>query len=338
MIDSLLQDLETVIRRDPAMRGLIASEARFGRLAAGHLAKAVKSLGRPSLKIAVVTGFFVPAANPPAAETDGPIGAVRLAQALEAVGHRVRLMTDSYCFSALKVACGLMGFAEDGIFVYPETGEVPMEDEETFIEKIGMWADRLIAIERAGPSHTEESLRRQTDAPDVQERFLRLVPPECRGHCHNMRGENIDAWAGGVHRLFDWMAERRPELPTIGIGDGGNEIGMGGLAWADLERRILGPHPARIPCRIATDFTIVAGTSNWGGYALAAGILARHDRVDVMTPWSCENEEQILKRLVAGGPAVDGITRRQEATVDSLPFLTYIQAWAAMRKRLGLSH
>ncbi|QDU43702.1 hypothetical protein Mal52_21780 [Symmachiella dynata] len=36
------------------------------------------------------------------------------------------------------------------------------------------------------------------------------------------------------------------------------------------------------------------------------------------------------------GPAVDGVTRRQEPTVDGLPFLTYIQPLEGIRQLLGI--
>jgi hypothetical protein len=152
-----------------------------------------------------------------------------------------------------------------------------------------------------------------------------------------MRGEIIDAWTGGLHRLFDWVAEFRPDVRTIGIGDGGNENGMGCLRWDDVARRLLGPQAARIPCRIATDWNIIAGTSNWGGYALAAAVLSLRDQLGVMEPWTCEREQRMLEKFVVHGPAVDGATRLPEATVDGLPFLTYIQPWAAIRRLLGLA-
>ena len=106
--------------------------------------------------------------------------------------------------------------------------------------------------------------------------------------------------------------------------------------WEDISRRLLGPHAAKIACRVATDWNIIAGTSNWGGYALAAAVLADHDRLDVLEAWTCEAEERLLERFVAEGPMVDGATRLSEATVDGLPFITYIQPWAAIRRRLGL--
>jgi hypothetical protein len=152
-----------------------------------------------------------------------------------------------------------------------------------------------------------------------------------------MRGEIIDPWTGGLHRLFDWVAEHRPDITTIGIGDGGNEIGMGCLKWDNIANRLWGEVAARIPCRVATTWNIVAGISNWGGYALAAAVLALSGRTEVMEPWTCQRELEVLEQFVMEGPAVDGITRRPEATVDGLPFLAYIQAWAAIRRRLGLA-
>ncbi len=112
---------------------------------------------------------------------------------------------------------------------------------------------------------------------------------------------------------------------------------MGCLSWDDVARRLLGPQSVRIPCRIAADWNIIAGTSNWGGYALAAGVLALRERLDVLEPWTCLNEQEILEEFVLRGPAVDGVTRLPQATVDGLPFLTYIQAWAGIRRRLELA-
>jgi len=120
-------------------------------------------------------------------------------------------------------------------------------------------------------------------------------------------------------------------LSTIGIGDGGNEIGMGAFNWAALHPLIAGQHGRRIACRIATDWTIIAGTSNWGAFALAAAVACLRGRPDVLAPWTAERHRELLTALVHDGPAVDGVTREPTATVDGLPFLTYIQPWETMR-------
>eukprot|EP00952_Eustigmatos_sp_NYUAD-ZCMA_P005446 23797-Eustigmatos_ZCMA.PRE.1 len=58
--------------------------------------------------------------------------------------------------------------------------------------------------------------------------------------------------------------------PSIGIGDGGNELGMGKVIDLIYESCI--PDAERIGCVVPTNYLIVASVSNWGGYALAAAI------------------------------------------------------------------
>ena len=70
---SLLDQIEALVRRDPASRGLISTESQLGPLCPGHLAGGGKSCHNRA-GVAIVTGFFVPDADVPAAETDGPPG------------------------------------------------------------------------------------------------------------------------------------------------------------------------------------------------------------------------------------------------------------------------
>jgi len=324
---------------------LIATEPLFGPLCPGHLAAAADHLARFGKRIAIVTGFFIPAGDPPAAETDGPPGALLLAQTLSALGIDSFIITDSHCFDALSSAALCSGYPASQLIRYPDADDPHAASVATsrwrsdfFKNGAGKGLSHLIAIERVGPSHTVESLAQQSRAGAVPgERFAERVPIEHRDHCHNMRGENIDRFAGDLHRLFEEVRDALPAVKTIGIGDGANEIGMGSVAWEELERRLTGEQAARVPCRIATDWNIVAGTSNWGGYALAAGVALLRGDVSAVAPFDCRQQQTILETMVARGPAVDGVTRRREATVDGLPFLTYIQPWAAIRAKLGLA-
>ena len=152
-----------------------------------------------------------------------------------------------------------------------------------------------------------------------------------------MRGESIDAFSADLHLLIESAKTRTPNLRLVGIGDGGNEIGMGRFPRDELVPRITSSTPHRIPCRISADATIVAGVSNWGAYALAAAIAVQHGRVDLLERHSVAAQQQLLERMVAAAGAVDGVTRQNEPTVDGLPFLTQIQPWIAIRKRLGLN-
>ncbi len=63
---------------------------------------AVSSLVEKGKKVVIVTGFFVPGGEPPATETDGPPGALILAEGLKYLGMEVCLLSDEYTFSTLK--------------------------------------------------------------------------------------------------------------------------------------------------------------------------------------------------------------------------------------------
>ena len=126
-------------------------------------------------------------------------------------------------------------------------------------------------------------------------------------------------------------------MKTIGIGDGGNEIGMGSIPWEDLVRRLDGDCATRIPCRTPADWTIVAGTSNWGACALAAAVALLRGCPEALRDCDARRHRHVLEKMIADGPAVDGVTGQRRATVDGLPFLTYIQPWEGIRRRLGFS-
>ena len=288
------------------------------------------------MHVGIVTGFYVPHACPPAAETDGPPAALLLAAALRAVDIRTTVITDEHCASAVLAAADATGVDRSDVVIAPHCDAHWLDD---FFEKgTGASSSHLVAIERVGPGHTVDSVRNQRrDGAACPESFVTQVPKESQNCCHNMRGEVIDRHTADLHRLFEEGPRHRAGLKTIGIGDGANEIGMGSIAWEDLVRRLPGDQAARIPCRIATDWTIVAGTSNWGGYALAAATLLLKGREEVLRHCDADHELRVLEHIVANGPAVDGVTGRQEATVDGLPFLTYIQPWEGMRRQLGFT-
>ena len=336
----LISEINAAIRCDPGRRGLIGSEPAFGPLCPGHLSAAAYDLAESGRRVAIATGFYIPAGDPPAAETDGPPGALVLAQTLETLGVETLVLTDPYCFTAVEAVARHAGYPADRLIKHRCGSEADSSDwrAEFFGTGCGRGLTHLISIERVGPSHTVESLTRQPRAGAAPvDRFVAQVPVESRNVCHNMRGENINRFAGDLHRLFEETAGYSPVVKTIGIGDGANEIGMGSVPWEDLERRLEGEQAGRVPCRIATDWNIVAGTSNWGGYALAAAVAVLRGCPSAVEPFHCRQQQELLAAMVSAGPAVDGVTRRREATVDGLPFLTYIQPWQAIRSKLGLA-
>lgn len=318
------------------------------RLCAGQLSAAAIDLARNARRAAIVTGFFIPHADPPCAETDGPPGSLFLAHCLRSLGVEVAVITDVVCAPTVRATAEGIDFPRDQVFVSPLEAEGWCD--EFLGSEFARGLTHLIAIERVGPSHTAESVVRSgewgasSDKPSEAPHsplatnnsplphFLADVAPEHHNHCHNMRGVCIDAHTAPLHFLFERLPDFHPTARTIGVGDGGNEIGMGAIPWSELRRRLIGEYAGRVPCRIPCDFNIVAGTSNWGAMALAAGVCLLRDRLDVVQEWTRERHHALLDYLVSHGPAVDGVTGRKEATVDSLPFLTYIQPWEGIRR------
>lgn len=351
-LDDSLRSIEAAIRVDPARRGLLSNGAETP-LGLGELAAASRDLAEHGRDIAIVTGFAIPTAAGPLPETDGPPGAALLTDVCSRLGMRVRLVTDELAHNAVAVAARQIGMPAEDVLCCPLGRTAAREWCEDFLDRAPRLT-HLIAIERPGPNHTAESMLAAA-GPEACEEYCALVAPEDRDCCHNMRGENIERHTAPLHWLFEvakWQSGKvaeeegaaAPHVPysshfsnsshslhSIGIGDGGNEIGMGRFPWLTLNPLISGGQGKRIACRIATDWAIISGTSNWGGFALAAALAVIRDRRDLLKPWTVERHRELLEALVEQGPAVDGVTRERTATVDGLPFLTYIQPWEAIR-------
>ena len=187
-----------------------------------------------------------------------------------------------------------------------------------------------------GPSHTARSfLAQRRAAPTSIEDFDRDVPAISRNVCHNMRGVPIDAYTGRTHRLFEAIAKRHLPVTTIGIGDGGNEIGMGAIPWESLREAITVGPAGRVACRIATNYTLLGGISDWAAYALAFAVC----RLRGESSCAAGHDEQalgtLIETLVREAGAVDGVTAQREASVDGLPLETYLQVFAGIRDLFG---
>ena len=159
---------------------------------------------------------------------------------------------------------------------------------------------------------------------------LERVGPSQAGRCYSMRGRDITAHMTPAHRLF----EGDHVFTTIGIGDGGNEIGMGKIPAEVIGRNI--PNGEVIACRIPTDHLVVCAVSNWGAYALAAGVaLLRGAKLDPSL-FDVEREREYLRIMVEQGPLVDGVTAQPTVTVDGLSFEEYVKPLAHIKELLRI--
>ena len=153
--------------------------------------------------------------------------------------------------------------------------------------------------------------------------FVERLGKASDGGYYNMRGEEIGAWTAP---LDDAAARARAAgIPVLAVGDGGNEVGMGNYTQ---ELTALVPSFARCLSAVCADATLVVDVSNWGAYALAAGISLEERR------WlgHDDEEEALLVRAMAAAGAVDGASKRAEATVDGLPLERHCEVVRKIRE------
>lgn len=317
--------IESLIRNDPGDRGLLA--ARHAPLGLGELAAAAHSLAETGQHAILLTGFYIASADPPCGETDGPPGAVALAMTLADLRIATTLLTDTHCEVGLRAAMQAADLPPESLLVAQSTA--------CLTNLLGDHLDQathLIAIERAGPTHDEASIRALW-GNDIARRFSDSVPREHWKRFLNMRGVAIDDWTVDFSPLFD---SRRDGLVTVGIADGGNEIGCGKFLWEDLVARLPATGGPGILARTSCDHVILAGTSNWGALGLAAATALLRDSTSAFTRNTPESQTRILEAMVQDQRAVDGVTRLCQPTVDGLPPEVYLSVLQQIRAILGL--
>ena len=219
--------------------------------------------------VLIVTGFYILSAA--AAETDGPPGAIAIGEALEKLGYQVKYVTDIHTSPILKGALG----EEDNIIDFPiSDNQSSLRFANDILEETN--PSLLISIERCGV--TKE------------------------GNFLNMLGKDISQF----NAKTDYLFQNHPN--TIGIGDGGNEIGMGNLS------SIIPTVPSLVkqPSITKVEKLIISSVSNWGGYGLVAS-LSRCNGINLLP--SVEAEKELVTRIVDLG-AVDGITSTPTYKVD----------------------
>jgi hypothetical protein len=332
MSETVLERIRDLIQKDVNNRGLRTdSAANLITACPRDFATACNSLAEtPNAVVGVVTGFFIPHAKPPSGETDGPLGALFLARALTPLGMKVVLVTDPFCIPALE--CGLKACGLDqtvGLVALP-TGEKQVGSLMEVNGSLG-GLTHLIALERVGPSHTLVSLRSQPGCtPEAISHFLQEIPAEHHDRCHNMKGRDITDQMSPAHLLFEAVIKQVPEVTTIGIGDGGNEIGMGKIPWDIIRLNI--PRGGLIACRIPSDQLIVCGVSNWGAYGVAAGVRWLRGCSPDRELFDVERERELLRLMVEKGPLVDGVLGQLSVSVDGLSFQQYAMPLERLRE------
>ncbi len=217
----------------------------------------------------ITTGFYLVSSN--SVETDGPPGALALGSALHRLGFAVAYVTDKY--AAPLFAPDIAGL--ESVIEFPITDS---EKSKDFAQNLlnDIKPSIIISTERCGIT--------------LSGKYLNMV---CR---------DITEFTAKIDYLF--LNNER----TIGIGDGGNEIGMGNLAHKIPKYTNLTPEPAIT----RVNKLIIASVSNWGAYGLVAA-LSILTKQNLLPDTECEKE--IIIEIVRRG-AVDGVSGLNKLSGD----------------------
>ncbi len=280
----------------------IAREVQGGPLSLLGADLIRKSFQKPGELALIITGTLIrPHVEPSMGETDGPPGGAVLARALaEVFGVLPIILTDRTQVAAVKGT-----FQGGGLRCLP-VDKARATHGDGYKMVCGMVSDFPLAEEQP-----EEKI------PGIAKALLRDLSPRIivaieRGgfnekHVyHNSAGKNVSA----VRSKLDYVVLAAEELgiATIGIGDGGNEIGMGLIRdkikkIIPLGERCNCPCGAGVVCTTPTTVLLVGATSNWAAYGLVGALsLITGHRGILHTPV----EEGILLEAAVNAGLVDG--------------------------------
>lgn len=270
--------------------------SRMTRFSKGALEKAARSIMEtPDAHVGIVTGFFIRHATPPSPETDGLGGMAHLAAGLSHCGIPVTVITDAPCGKAVWAVTTEL------------SDNVALEIVSVKESSVRSLRDRLSAAQR----------------PLTHLIAIERVAPGSDGKPHREHGWDMSDDTAPLHLLFEEDGWQRPWI-TIGIGDGGNEIGMGALPRDILANDI--PNGELVAARTSADHLIVAGVSTWGGYGLlsAMAIVSPKHKHSLLRDFTPEMDRRFLAAAVDIGQAVDDSRPEQpgrpQMSVDKLPW------------------
>lgn len=236
--------------------------------------------------VLVATGAGVPP-KLPQGETDGPPGAAVLARAMAlGLGAQVTIVSEEVHSKPVEACAALV--------------------ESTTARPINV--ETIPPHPKHGPNAIEALLARYQPSAIV---FIELDGPNPDGHFHGVRGDRRPA---GTMAHLHLLAEvgRTAKRLTIGIGDGGNEVGFGAV-----RTELAAFHPnGFVVTAVETDVIVSAAISNWGAYAVCAGLAVGLGSPDLLHDETLEGE---LIRACVNAGARDGATASTEPLVDGVP-------------------
>lgn len=324
--------IDRLLSIDFPHRGVIGLLYRAARQQAGqplclHAANVLRS-GLSSGRVALIaTGWLDrPHVSLNIAETDGPPGAAVLARALH-IG-----------LGAIPFVLVEKEIEKPMIAVMHAAGLRCVAPEETLAAKNGSGALHAASVI---PLPSDRS-KAEALARDLLQKYevgafaaVEKGGENGRGRICTSRGADTTDALGKADAILEACLEKG--IPTVGIGDGGNEIGMGLIrdSLAGTLRNSLGSDGSRddgiMPAN-KTDALVAATVSNWGAYGIAAALALILERPQVLH--SVEMERRIMEASAAAG-FIDGVSGYVCPSVDGLALDVQLHLVRVLRTFVG---
>jgi hypothetical protein len=323
----LAEQIDRLITLDLPFRGVIdtlypAAREKAGEPLAMKAARNLVEHVKPQNVIFIATGWpDRPHISPAIAETDGPPGAALLGRALHRGLKAVPFfLIEESLMSSMRTVVQSAGFR----MLSPDEAIAAIQSPSA------LHASTVLGF----PSDPEQA---KTEAGSLLERYKpsAIIAIEKggmneKGIIHTSRGHDTTEHMAKIDFVMNEARKRR--ALTIGIGDGGNEIGMGNIR--DVIRQYLPfGKECRCPCGSGiapvteVDVLVAATVSNWGAYGIAACLAILLKNAAVFH--NGEIERWVLQHASDAG-LIDGISGFVEPGADGLPSETHCRLVALL--------
>jgi len=292
----------TILKGLPIGKLYDAAREKAGEPLHLHAAKKIEKAVKPGDTAIVTTGFVVYGAE--RGETDGPTGAAAIARAID-LGLKATpvLVTEEVLTGVVGATCQAAG-----LNIYSKLEEAKAKPHRIIVQ--GYPTD---------PREGEKLATKMLD--EINPSAIISVERPSRnekGVYHSGGGYDISRTAAKIDYLIDEARSRG--ILTVGIGDLGNELGMGYIKDA-VKQYVPGATECKCPCKggiasdVATDVCIVATVSNWGGYGLAACLAAIVGEPDVYHDMLTE---KLMLRACAQAGGIDSVSGLSRPAADGV--------------------
>lgn len=271
-------------------------------LAAEGLRKAIT----PGDHVLIVTGAGLPPWLPEG-ETDGPPGAAALARALAlGLGARPVVISEERHVRPVIAAVEAVGLA--------------VLEEELFAQRTD--CARVITMPlgpEAGAAFVDSVFAHYKPSAVI---FVEKLGPNAEGYYNSVLGTGREpTLLANAEKLADRAAA--DGIFSLGVADGGNEIGCGLIIetvqrvqpFGGVSRRPDGSQGVGMATVTKTDVLTIGAVSNWGAYGVVAALAALQGDIGLIH--SPAEEARMLSATVAAG-AADGLICRPVELVDGV--------------------